>query len=121
MRLGQELLDLHIGFEDAEPFALERVDKDGEPQVRRALKADKARRAPSSWTGKTMLTGVPVEAWDYRLGSRSALEWVLDQYKEKKPRDPTIAARNSTPTDSLTTRKRSSPSCSASAPSVSRP
>ena len=25
------------------------------------------------------------------LGSRSALEWVLDQYKERKPRDPTIA------------------------------
>ena len=22
---------------------------------------------------------------------RSALEWVLDQYKEKKPKDPTIA------------------------------
>ena len=25
------------------------------------------------------------------LGTRSALEWVLDQYKERKPRDPTIA------------------------------
>ena len=24
------------------------------------------------------------------MGSRSALEWVLDQYKERKPRDPTI-------------------------------
>ena len=39
---------------------------------------------------KTTLTGVPTEAWEYRLGSRSALEWVLDQYKEKTPRDPTI-------------------------------
>ena len=27
VRLGQELLDLHIGFEDAEPFALERLDR----------------------------------------------------------------------------------------------
>lgn len=26
----------------------------------------------------------------YRLGNRSALEWVLDQYKESKPKDPTI-------------------------------
>ena len=32
----------------------------------------------------------------YRLGNRSALEWVLDQYKEKKPRDPTIAAKFNT-------------------------
>ena len=29
-------------------------------------------------------------AWTYKLGNRSALEWVLDQYKEKKPKDPTI-------------------------------
>ena len=33
---------------------------------------------------------MPPEAWDYVLGSRSALEWVLDQHKEKKPRDATI-------------------------------
>jgi len=26
----------------------------------------------------------------YRLGNRAALEWVLDQYKESKPKDPTI-------------------------------
>ena len=45
---------------------------------------------------KTTLAGIPDEAWEYRLGSRSALEWVLDQYKEKKPRDPTIAARFNT-------------------------
>jgi predicted helicase len=25
--------------------------------------------------------------WTYRLGNRSALEWVLDQYKEKTPKD----------------------------------
>ena len=45
---------------------------------------------------KSSLTGVPDEAWEYRLGSRSALEWVLDQYKEKKPRDPTILAKFNT-------------------------
>jgi predicted helicase len=33
---------------------------------------------------------VPQEAWAYKLGNRSAIEWVLDQYKEKKPKDPTI-------------------------------
>ena len=94
VRLGQELLDLHIGFEDADPFALERVDKDGGPG-KAALKADKA-RSTIILDKKTMLTGVPVEAWDYRLGSRSALEWVLDQYKERTPRDPTIRERFNT-------------------------
>ena len=44
----------------------------------------------------TSLAGVPPEAWRYRLGSRSALEWVLDQYKERKPKDPTIAEKFNT-------------------------
>ncbi len=39
---------------------------------------------------ETTLRGVPREAWRYKLGNRSALDWVLDQYKERKPRDPTI-------------------------------
>ena len=41
----------------------------------------------------TQLTGIPPDAWDYRLGNRSAIDWVLDQHKEKTPRDPTIAAK----------------------------
>ena len=92
--MGQQLLDLHIGFESAEPFALERVEKDGAPG-KAALKADKPRGA-IVLDGKTMLTGVPEEAWEYRLGSRSALEWVLDQHKEKTPRDPTVRDRFNT-------------------------
>ena len=30
------------------------------------------------------LDGIPPEALDYRLGNRSALEWVIDQYRVKK-------------------------------------
>lgn len=45
---------------------------------------------------ETTLSGVPAAAWDYRLGNRSALEWVLDQYKEKTPKDPTIREKFNT-------------------------
>ena len=89
-RMGQELLDLHIGFESAEPYPLERAEAG--PPGRPILRADKE-RGFIALDGRTTLTGVPESAWRYRLGSRSALEWVLDQYKERKPRDPTIAAR----------------------------
>ena len=40
--------------------------------------------------GETTLSDLPEAVWDYRLGNRSALEWVLDQYGESTPRDPTI-------------------------------
>jgi predicted helicase len=36
---------------------------------------------------------VPREAWDYRLGNRSAFEWILNQHKEKTPKDPTIGEK----------------------------
>ena len=39
---------------------------------------------------------MPHEAWDYKLGNRSALEWILDQYKEKTPKDPTIREKFNT-------------------------
>ena len=42
------------------------------------------------------MAGVPPEAWTYRLGNRSALEWILDQYKEKTPKDPTIREKFNT-------------------------
>lgn len=29
------------------------------------------------------IDGIPTEAFDYRLGTRSALDWVIDQYRIK--------------------------------------
>ena len=92
---GRALLDLHLEFETADPWPLERVDKDGVTPKRAILRADKERNVITV-DEQTSLAGVPAEAWDYRLGSRSALEWVLDQYKERKPRDPTIRERFNT-------------------------
>ncbi|MDE2780766.1 MAG: N-6 DNA methylase [Chloroflexota bacterium] len=92
--MGRELLDLHVGFEQAEPWPLERVDLEGEPR-RVILRADREQGA-IVLDDRTTLRGVPPEAWEYQLGSRSALEWVLDQYKERKPRDPTVAQRFNT-------------------------
>ncbi len=92
--LGQELLDLHIGFELEEPYLLKRVDKaltgrrmGSQPKV--LLRVDKD-KGIVRLDERTSLENVPESVWDYRLGNRSALEWILDQYKEKTPRDPTI-------------------------------
>jgi predicted helicase len=97
---GEQLMAMHIGYEDVEPWPVERVDT---PNPKRApgtypkpvLKSDPARGLVVI-DADTQITGIPPEAWDYRLGNRSAIDWVLDQHKEKTPRDPTIAAKFNT-------------------------
>ena len=95
VRLGRELLDLHLGFETVEPYPLERRDKDGVTPTRAILRADRE-RGIITLDEQTTLAGVPWPAWVYKLGSRSPVEWILDQYKERKPRDPTIRERFNT-------------------------
>lgn len=93
---GKKLIDLHINFETVEPFPINISNTELVREVYKPkLKANKE-------TGEiyldniTTLSGIPAEVWDYKLGNRSALEWILDQYKEKKPKDPTIAEKFNT-------------------------
>ena len=92
---GEQLMELHIGYETVEPWPLKRTDIE-DARARGAgqspkplLKADKA-AGRIVLDSETTLSGIPPAAWDYKLGNRSALEWILDQYKESKPRDSTI-------------------------------
>jgi predicted helicase len=87
---GKHLMELHIGYETVKPWALKRQDAGaGDADPKPMLKADKI-NGIIQLDSRTSLSGIPAAAWDYRLGNRSGLEWILDQYKEKKPKDPTI-------------------------------
>jgi predicted helicase len=114
---GQKLMDLHINYETIEPYPLKRVDiavdppltplkngidppltplkKGGVYSVKAKLRADKIANK-IILDDITTLENIPQIAWEYKLGNRSALEWILDQYKEKKPKDPTIAEKFNT-------------------------
>jgi predicted helicase len=87
-------MELHLNYETVEPFGLKRTDtKVTNPKAK--LKADKA-KGQIELDAQTVLLGIPAEAWEYKLGNRSALEWVLDRYKERKPKDPTIREKFNT-------------------------
>jgi predicted helicase len=91
---------MHIGYENVEPWPVTRIDT---PSAKRA-EGTQPKPVLKSHPDKglvvvdadTQITGIPREAWDYRLGNRSAIDWVLDQHKEKTPRDPTIRAKFNT-------------------------
>lgn len=89
---GKALMELHLHYETIEPHPLLRHEADPETTrtaYKAKLKADKANGTIELDT-LTTLSGIPALAWEYQLGNRSALEWVLDRYKERTPKDPTI-------------------------------
>ena len=92
---GEQLMDLHINYEEAKPFKLKEITNKEVKNPKAKLKALKE-EGTIILDEATTLTGIPAEAWQYKLGNRSALEWVLDQYKESKPKDPTIAEKFNT-------------------------
>lgn len=92
---GKQLMELHINYETVAPFDLQVIDnttivKDKNYKLKVKLKADKI-QGIIALDEHTHILGIPDSAWLYKLGNRSALEWVLDQYKEKKYTDKTIA------------------------------
>ena len=93
--MGQTLMALHINYETVAPFPLNETTVTLAENPKTKLKAIKE-TGTITIDENTTLTGVPPEAWEYKLGNRSALPWVLDQYKESKPKDPTIAEKFNT-------------------------
>jgi predicted helicase len=91
----------HVGYELVEPYPLTRTDVPDEKarsvgQAPKAiLKADKV-KGRIQLDSETTLSDIPADAWEYKLGNRLALEWVLDQHKEKKPKDPIIREKFNT-------------------------
>jgi predicted helicase len=100
---GKQLMDLHINYETVETYPLTELVSEynvmNEEQFaklfRPKLKANKE-KGTIEIDAFTTLQDIPSIAWEYKLGNRSALEWILDQYKEKKPSDPTIAEKFNT-------------------------
>lgn len=90
--IGRELLDLHIGYENADPYPLVEEHTTADETAPDYYRVEKLRwggRARSAdktqlvYNTNITLTGIPDEAHEYMLGSRSALEWIIDRYQAK--------------------------------------
>ena len=84
---GKELMDLHSGFEEAEPFAftmepsgLKAKAEKGEPCLPKLSVKEGPKRILLDT--ETVLGGIPAAAWKYQISSRTAIEWVLQHYRK---------------------------------------
>ncbi|GCE04717.1 type ISP restriction/modification enzyme [Dictyobacter aurantiacus] len=82
--VGKQLMNLHVNYEQADEYPLKAVSNKDIPLDQRLyvkkLKLSTDKTALVMSEGLT-LEGIPPECFEYRLGGRSALEWVIDQYQ----------------------------------------
>ena len=79
---GARLADIHVNYESQSEYDnLKLVQNPDVPLNWRVEKMKLAKDKTSLvYNGFLTLDGIPAKAFDYRLGTRSALEWVINQY-----------------------------------------
>ncbi len=98
---GKELARLHLDYEKLEPYELKFIETPGMPLSYHV--EDKMRLSKDKTSLKVnpslTLAGIPPEVFDYRLGNRSALDWVIDQYQVSEDKRSGIRSDPNRPDD----------------------
>ncbi len=84
-KAGQRLSEIHVGYEDMPEYRLEFIETPDMPLNWRVEKMRFSKdKTQIVYNDFLTLAGVPPKALAYRLGNRSALEWIIDQYRVKE-------------------------------------
>ena len=79
-RLGQ----IHVGYEEQPEYQLPQLETPDMPLDWRVDKMKLSKdKTQLHYNGFLTLDQIPSAAFNYRLGNRSALEWIIDQYRVK--------------------------------------
>jgi len=98
---GKELAQLHIEYEKLDPYPLKFLENKDLPlsyRVEDKMRLSKDRKSLKVNDSLT-LAGIPPETFEYRLGNRSALEWVIDQYQVTEDKQSGIRSDPNRPDD----------------------
>ena len=90
---GKKLAESHINYESAKEFKLQRIENK-EVKLDWRVEAMKLSKDKASLFYNDFLTlsGIPPAVFDYKLGNRSALDWVIDQYRVTRDEKGNIAS-----------------------------
>ena len=80
-KAGAKLADLHVNYEAQPEYKLKRIENPDEKLNWRVEKMKLSKDKQSLIYNRLLtLSGIPPDAFEYRLGNRCALEWIVDQY-----------------------------------------
>ena len=100
VKTGRRLGEIHVSYEAQPEYQLDLIEKPGVPLnwhvEKMKLSKDKTQIRYNDFL---TLAGIPPETFDYRLGNRSALAWVVDQYQVKTDKRSSITNDPNRPDD----------------------
>lgn len=86
-KAGRELARLHLGYETIEPYPLDELRAENASYRVEKMKYAKSGRMADKTTviynRSITVSGIPEEAHEYMLGSRSAIDWIIERYQVK--------------------------------------
>ena len=82
---GTQLADIHVSYESQPKYdGLKYIETPNMPIDWRVEKMKLSKdKTQLVYNDFLTIDGIPAAAFDYRLGTRSALEWIIDQYSVK--------------------------------------
>ena len=95
---GRELAYYHLNYETIEPYELEEFKKDlylddKDYQVEKMVFGKNKNGIDKTiiiYNSKLTLSQIPLEAYEYIVNGKSALEWIMERYKVTKDKDSGI-------------------------------
>ena len=83
-KAGRRLGNIQVSYEDQPEYPLDFIETPGMSLDWRVEKMKLSKdKTCILYNDFLTLAGVPPESFDYRLGNRSALDWIIDQYRIK--------------------------------------
>lgn len=79
---GKRLTEIHINYEQQPEYRLKHIENKDIPIDWRVEKMRLSKdKTQIKYNDFLTLTGIPSETFEYKLGNRSALDWIIDQYQ----------------------------------------
>lgn len=94
-KAGRELAELHLGYERAVPYPAKVEQRGGATfritdKMRFAKKDGKPTKDTIIFNDATTVSDIPLEAYDYIVNGKSAIEWIMERYAVTKDKDSGI-------------------------------
>ena len=90
---GRKLADWHLNYETVEPYPLDEISglilnpkEDYRVQKMKFLNG-KTDKSVIVYNNHITLSGIPLEAYDYIVNGKSALEWIMERYQITQDKD----------------------------------